>query len=114
MDVWPCDPDADMCARAAGEIEHERLHRPPGSIHRSAVLFCRHSYVGLDEGESHGEDRKDAAGEAPDYDGKIKGAGTIGRKSIKKSVRTAGAQNFAVAAFSRKVSNFKARSGHCD
>lgn len=44
VDVWPRDPDADMCARTARGAEHERLHGPPGSVHRSvahAVVFRR-------------------------------------------------------------------------
>jgi hypothetical protein len=44
LDVWPRDPDADMCARKACRVEHKRLHGSPGSVHRSmarAVALCR-------------------------------------------------------------------------
>jgi hypothetical protein len=47
----------------------------------------------------------------PAIDGKIKGAGTIGRQSIKKSMRAAGAQISSRAGFSAKASKFKTRSG---
>lgn len=44
MDVWPRDPDADMCPRMASGTEHERLQGPSGSDDRSmdrAIVFCR-------------------------------------------------------------------------
>ena len=86
MDVWPRDPDADMCPREASGMSTDDCM--DHQVQRSAIgEACRfvaprrtinqgdhHDQQAKKEGKQESKQAGGVCGGAPDYDGKIKEA----------------------------------------